>query len=381
MNLGRTGQIFVKKEGTYADPAVTFAATDALRHVSLGEGFSPFNREVSPEKTAAAGVATRLDRRQTAELSALECLIRPSGTLNTVPEADEIYECAFGARTNVTLATTVSSAGSATGAVVASAGALAVGDAVLLTRNSVNYVRWLTVVAGTTLAWEPALPTAIVNGETVKGCITYKLTTSLALSLAFAHYLTDFHRLLLGVGADKFGMVFDANLEPRFSLSGPAADQKTGVAVPAQPGAFTSVGGNPPSGMVGEMIIGAGPTAYKFKKLAVSIENTLKARADEYGVAVATEVYRNGRRNVTISLESYAQDQAALYDLAAAGTPQAVMKQTGRTQGNIIAVRLPKVDFDVPSTDDPDEAVSWAFTGTALCTADGLNDECVLAIA
>src|SRR5262245_33860107 len=98
LNLGRTGRLYYKKESSYANTGVTFSATDALRHVALQMAFQPFNRVISPEKTAAAGVASRFDRRQSAELASLEAVLRPSGTLNTVSDADEIFECAFGAK-------------------------------------------------------------------------------------------------------------------------------------------------------------------------------------------------------------------------------------------------------------------------------------------
>jgi len=379
LNLGRTGRVYVKKESAYADTGVTFSATDALRHVELGMEFQPFNRVPSPEKTSAAGLATRFDRRLSAALGSLNAVIRPSGTLNTLPEADEIFECAFGAKTNVTLATTFSGTPTTTTGTVASAGTLAVGDGVLITRNSVKYVRVLTVVAGADLTWAPALPTAPTAGESLKGAVTYKCTTNLALSLAIAHYLANFKRLLLGVGADDLNMIFDANEEPRFELSGPAATQLSPTGVPADPGTFTTVGTVVPSGMVGELLVN--DTAYKFKHYEASLKNTLAVRNQEYGQAVATEVYRNGKREVMISFEAFVENQATLHDVAYAGTPVSILKQTGRTEGSIIACWSPKVDFDVPETDDPDEAVSWAFEGTALASAEGQNNELTLVLA
>lgn len=381
LNLGSAGKLFVKKEGTYADPAVTFAATDALRHISFIPAFQPLNRVISPEKTAAAGVTARFDRRRTAALSSLEAVLRPSGVLNTLPEADELFECAFGSKRNVTLSTTIAVAGAGTTTQddFTSVTGLAVGDAILLTRNSVKYVRVITAIAGSSVTWAPALPSAMADGESVKGCLTYSCTTTLGLSLAIAHYLANFKEMLLGLGANELTMTFDGNEEPRFSLSGQAADDKTATDVPAEPGAFTTVGGNPPSGLIGELLVNN--TAYLFKRCEVMLSNSLRARNSEYGVSVATESYRDGKREVKCSLTTFVENQATLYDLARVGTPVSILKQTGRTEGNIIALYLPKVDFDVPAIDDPDEAVSWSWTGTALATADGNNDEVRLALA
>lgn len=380
LQIGRKGQTYAKKEASYGVEE-TLAAANALRHIDLGFGFDPFNRVTSPEKKLSPGPVARFDRKQSAELSTLVALLRPSGTLNTVPEVDPILEAAFGTKTNITLATTVSAtpAPTTTGATVASAGTLAVGDMVLIevTGQTGLFVRKLTAVSGTALTWAPALPAAPATGDDLKGGITFKLTTALAVSLTIAHYLDNFNRELLGVGVNSLELSFDANEEPRLTASGPAANQRTGT-TQAKPGAFTTVGGNPPSGLVGELLID--DTKYKFKSLSISIANALAVRNQEYGVNAPTELYRNGRREISVSLEAFAETEATLYDLAEAGTRSSLLSQTGRTEGNIIGLYLPKVDWKVPGTDDPDEEVNWSFEGMALETADAKNDELTLGL-
>ena len=379
--IGRKGQVYLKKEAAYGVEE-TLAATNALRHIELGFGFDPFNRVTSPEKKQSPGPANRFDRKKSAELSTLVALLRPSGTLNTLPEIDPLLEAGFGSLTNVTLSTTVSAspAPTTTTATVASAGALAVGDAVLIAvtgQSSSPFVRVLTVVAGAALTWAPALPAAPASGDAVKGGITYVLTTDLAVSLTIAHYLSGFKRELLGAGVNQVTLGFDANEEPRMTVSGPAKEQLSGT-TQAQPGAFTTVGGNPPSGLVGELLIGN--TSYLFKNLEVSLANGLAVRNSEYGVNGATELYRQGRREITLSLEAFAETEATLYDLAEAGTNVSVLKQTGRTEGSIVGLYLPKVEFKVGETDDPEEEVSWSFSAMALESVDGANDEISLAL-
>lgn len=378
--IGRKGQLYLKKEAAYGVEE-TLTATEALRHIDVGFGFDPYNRVTSPEKKQSPGVVNRFNRQKTAELATLVALLRPSGALNTLPEIDPILEVAFGSKTNVTLATTVSASPSptTTGCTVASVGTLAEGDMVLIevTGQSGPYVRMLTDVTGSALAWAPALPAAPTSGDDVKGGITYKLTTDLALSLTIAHYVGSFKRELLGAGVNSLAMAFDANEEPRVTASGLAANQLTGTAQ-AKPAAFTTVGGNPPSGLVGELYIGA--TAYLFKKLDVTITNALVVRNQEYGVNTATEIYRQDRREVALSLDVFAETEATLYDLAEAGTNAALLKQTGKTEGNIVTVYCPTVEWKVPSTDDPDTEVSWNFSGMALESADAANDEISLGL-
>ncbi len=379
--IGRKGQTYLTKEDYYGVEQC-LASGNALRHIEIGFGFDPFNRVTSPEKKQSPGPANRFDRKKSAELATLVALLRPSGTLNTLPEIDPILEAAFGDVTNVTLSTTVEAAPSpsTTTSTVASAGTLAEGDAILISvtgRDDAPFVRVLTDVTAAALTWAPALPAAPSTGDAIKGGITYKLTTDLAISLSIAHYVSDFRRELLGAGINELAMAFDANEEPRATASGPAKEQLTGT-TQDQPAAFTTVGGNPPSGLIGELLIDG--AAYLFKSLEVTIANGLAVRNIEYGVNAASEVYRQGRREISISFEALAETEATLYDKAEAGDNVVLLKQTGRTEGNIVALYCPKVEFKVAETDDPDEEVSWGFEGLALESVDGSNDELTLAL-
>lgn len=381
LNIGRKGQVYLAKESGYGAEEC-LAAGNAVRHIEIQFGVDPFNRVTSPEKKQSPGPATRFDRKKSAELSTLVALLRPSGTLNTLAELDPVLEAAFGTLTNVSLSTTVEASPSPTtgGATVASAGTLAIGDAVLINiagHPRTPFVRVLSGVTGAALTWEPALPAAPSAGDTLKGGITYKLTTDLAISLCIAHYLENFRRELLGAGINELAMAFDANEEARVTASGPASEQLTGTAQD-EPGSFTTVGGNPPSGLIGELMID--DELYLFKNMEITISNGLVVRNQEYGVNAPSEIYRNGRREISMSLESFVETEGTLYDLAEAGTNVKVLKQTGKTEGNIIGIYAPKVEFKVPETDDPDEETSWSYTGLALETADGQNDELTLAL-
>lgn len=381
LEIGRTGQLYLKKEAAYGVEEA-LASSNALRHINVGFSYDPFQRVTSEEKKQSPGAVTRFDRRKSASLSTLVTLLRPSGALNTLPECDPVLEAALGSLTNVTLDTTVSAspAPTTTGATVASAGALAKGDAVLIAvtgQSNSPFVRILTDVSAAALTWAPALPAAPTAGDALKGGITYKLTSALAISLTIAHYLTNFKRELLGAAIDTLGLAFDANEEARLTASGPAADQLTGTAQ-AEPASFTTVGGNPPSGLVGETLVN--DTVYLKKSLEVNLTNSLRLRNQEQGVNAASEVFRAGRREIGVSLEAFAETEATLYDKAEAGTNVSILDQIGRTEGNILAVYLPIVEVKVPDQDDPDEEVSWSFSGMALESKDGENDELTVAL-
>lgn len=383
LQLGRFGQVYVVAESAFATHP-GHASADAVRHINFQASYDPKNKRHSPEKKQSPGRVVRFDGRETAALTALECLLRPSGTLNTLPEASEIIEAAFGSKTNTALSTTIASGAAVGGCTLTSGAGLAVGDFLSVVVSSVKYAVRLTSVAGAVVAWAPNLPSAPSVGAVVKCGITYKLTTALALSLSISHYLkkTDasagFKRGLLGVGIDKLSLMFDANEEARFTASGPAKTQTTG-STPAAPGAFTTVGGNPPSGMTSRLVIGTATEA-KFLKLQAELNNGLKVRNDESATSAATELFRVGRRDITLGLDMRLEDETLIYDQAEAGTNLAVFLQQGFTEGNILALALPQVEFKVPDTDDGDEEVNWPFKGMALESADGANDEAYLAI-
>lgn len=390
LQIGRQGQLYVVTESTYGT-IPTLNATDALRHKSIRMPFDNFNRRTILEKKQSPGhtTAQRTAQRKRAE-GTLEAILRPSGTLNTVPECDEVLTAAFGSKTNITLSTTVNAGtGAVGGATLAATTGLAVGDFVLITcpDGKRRLRQLLTIPGGGVVTWAPNLPAgqAPADSAAVKGVITYKLTTALAISLSAAHYLkfTDLSagrkRALKGWVIDKLGLAFDANDDPMFTASGPAKNVDD---APSQPGSFTTVGGQPPSGITGELLIG--DTAFPFLKLALEITNAMGLRnapgREEYGTDAATEAYRAGRREVSVSLDARAETDATLYDVAEAGTFPALFKQTGFTEGNCLAIRCPQVEFPVPDTDDPDTEVTDPYKGMALESADGANNEIYLAI-
>lgn len=379
LQISRKGKLYVVAEGAYNGAGPTFASADAVRHLDVGFAYDAFNRVNSQEKKQSPGQVVRFDRPVSASLERLNALLRPSGTLNTLPEASEIFEAAFGSKRNTTLSTTVASGGAAGGATLASGAGLAVGDAVLVTVSAIKYVVILDSVAGAVVTWSPDLPGVPSNGAAVKACLTYALTTDLALSLALYHILPNFSRLLTGAGIDKFAIKVNANEEGTFSASGPAAKQ-IATGLPSPPAAFTSVGNNPPSGLTGGLRIGTG--TYLHKNFSVDLTNNLKVRNQEANNdGLPTEIYRDGRREVMLSLDAFAETQATIYDLAVAGTPVKVLRQVGRTEGNIWAVYCPAVEWKVPDTTDGDNPADWAFKGHAYESSIDANDELRLVLA
>ena len=376
----RQGQVFVTNESTYGT-AIEQAATDAVRHTEFSASGSPFNRVNSPEKKQSPGVVYRFDRRGTASWS-LKALLRPSGTLNTLPEANKLLKAGFGAESNITLPTTVSAspAPTTTTATVASAVGLVKGQAILITVAGIKYMRFLTNIATAALTWAPALPGAPVTGAAVKGCITYGVTSALLLPLSIAHYTgadATLSRIVKGAVVDTLGLTFGHNGEPIVTFAGPAKSVTTPA--PTKPAAFTSVGTqNPPSGLTGGLYVGA--ALYRFEDLDIQIANGLELDMDNYGSDAAYGILPRHTQAITLGLKAKALDEAVIYDNAESGTPVAIMKQTGFTEGNIVGIYAPLVDFEVPDRDDGDPIPRWDFKGVCKESADSMNDSLYLAL-
>lgn len=388
VQIGRIGQAYAKKEAVFGTvPALS--AAEAFRHRSLTfPGSDVKNKRTIVEKKQSPFTMTqqRTVGRTTAGFN-LNAILRPSGVINTVPEVDAFLECAFGSKVNTVLATTVTGGGVVGGATLASTAGLAVGGPLLITcpdgKKRVRFI--LTLPGANAVTWAPDLPAgqAPANGAAVKSGLLYKLTSGLLLSMSIAHYLknTDgsagLSRVLSGAAVDKLTINFDANDDPMITVTGPGKLLDTAGA-PAQPGGFTMVGTQPPSGIVGEFLLGN--TAAKFLKLGIDLSTGVKLRNESYGYSSAEEVYRAGRSEIGVTLDMRAESEAALYDLAEAGTNVGAFLQTGFTEGGIIAVRMPACEFTVPDTDDPDEEVNFPYKGIAMESSDAALDALQLAI-
>src|SRR5882762_4718561 len=92
--LGRTGQLYILEEATYATAPVLLA-TSAFRHLSQKLSFDPRQLTKSPERHTDPSQRVLYTRRQKASFD-LKAQWYPSGTLNTVPESDLILKNALG---------------------------------------------------------------------------------------------------------------------------------------------------------------------------------------------------------------------------------------------------------------------------------------------
>lgn len=381
---GKRAQLYIAEESSFGTPP-TLLVTHAIRHLSASMDFNPYNRVYSAEKKLGPGRFALFDRRATAGGS-VEGLLRPSGTINTLAECSPILKAAFGSVVNTALATTVASGGTTTGCTLTSGTGATVGASVLITcPDGKKRARFLASVAGAVVTWAPALPSGQqpANGAAVKLGTVYKLTSALAISLCMARYLVeaDFTaghtEILKGWVIDRLSLMFPAIEEPHFSASGPA---QTKTDAPTIPAGFTQVGTNPPTAATAEVLIGT--TAMNLLQLGFELTNGMHMRNDEIGFSAPTQAYRMGDRDISLSLDQCieADFKAALYDLAMAGTLTTVFKQVGFTEGKIIAIYAPSVEFVPPTADVGDAEARFPFRGRVLEPTEDANGELLLGL-
>lgn len=373
--IGRIGRLYGAQEASYGTSAV-LAATDAVRHLNLAFGQNPRNRVNSPERHVHPSQIYRFNRRKTADWK-VDGIFYPSGTLNTVPDLDFALEALFGSKTNVTLATTIAvgGAGTVSADTLTSAAGLAVGDGLVFTHQDGNtYVRWITAVnTGTGVTtWAPPLPAALSDGQAVKGCLTYKLTTALLAtgSLNWAHYRTNVSYEMNGCAPESLKIMVDANDEIRFEMGGPA--QKRTRPAQTDPATFTVAGTTPPSGLTGYLRSDA--TAEEFLKASFELKNGIDLDNVAFGTSQAQAMFRRRKREVKIAVDTMVSNDTTLIDLAEASTDTALMVQCGLTPGSIIGWYCPVAELDTPTEPDNDETTVHAFSGLAKGSGAGNNE-------
>lgn len=365
--IGRFDQVYVKKEASFGTPP-TFAGSDAVRVSACKLNYNPTNMKVAEDRYLHPSPIDELQGRITADWM-LGGIFYPSGTIGTAPDHSEILECGMGAVAAPTpLSTTIASGPTTTGAVVASATGLAVGQAILINVTTGSpatgrVVRWLTVVAGTTLTWAPALPQAPAVGDTVKSTVTWSLATALPASLHIGRYKTSIAKAGQGALVNQLKLMLDANDVVRWEASGP---MQTRITAQTIPGTFVTAGTNPPTGIVGGMRIGS--SARAFLKMAITINNAMELQNEDFGTSSAYGYDRIGQRLINVELDTMFTDDTTLITAAEGASDNVLLAQCGNVEGKIIGIYAPKVRFDVPDDPDGDGKLQLAFKGLAKGT-------------
>lgn len=374
---GRLGRLYTNVESAFGT-APAIAAANALRHLEFTAEEDPLNRVASRERRRDPSLVSRFDRRESAGWNLSDAYLYPSGTILTKPEMAPILKAGLGAETVPTgAATTLSGTPTVTGGTLTASTGFAIGQMVLITTPTYGkLVRKVTNLVTTTITWSPALPEAPATSAAIKGGISWTPASDLPSSLFFGKYLNDsFSEFVYGAVVETLKITMDANEEIHLSASGPAQKVRTSGG-PAEPGGFTTIGGNPPSGILGTLSVGA--TALDFLKAEVEIKNAMRLiGANSYGQALPTGFERIGKRSLSLSIDAEMDVLATLFTPTETGVNKEIVIQTGNVEGSIWAIHFPAVDFTRPNVPDGDEALVLSYKGVPLGVLG--NDEITVA--
>jgi hypothetical protein len=378
--IGRTGTVYAAVEASAYGTSVTLASTDAIRHLDVKMNQSSKNRVNSPERHAHPSQVYRFNRRATADWL-IRGILYPSGTLNTLCDNSALLESFFGAKTSVSLSTTIKSggAGTTTADDLTSAGALAVGDAILIANNDgTKSVVVLQTVSSLSVTWLPALPAVLSDGNVVKGCVTYKMATAIPAtsSLNIAHYLTSKSYEIRGGIPENLRLTVDANDEVMWEMSGPAKNRTRNAQ--SKPGAFTVVGTTPPSGLTGYLQIGA--TREEFLKASFDLKNGFDVDNMAFGTSETQAYFRKGKREVSCVLDTMDSNDITMEDLGDSNANTTAMVQVGLTEGSIVGIWAPTLELNEADRADGDETLQHSYRGLCKSVVAG-NGELTLILA
>jgi hypothetical protein len=358
-------QAFVKEEspfGTLATPA----AGDGFRHQELSLD-KQLNRVPSPEKRGTPDRAQSRPGLPDTSFDLASGFWEPSGVLGTPSYMGPFLKNGFGAQHSLSLATTIASGAATTGATLASATGVQVGDSAIVTLASGarREITRIKSVAGAVVTWDtlsavPDAPGAVVFG------VSYSLASLVPTSLSIFKFHTagGFKEAVSGAFVNKMAFMLDGSKDVQLKLSGPARNRVlTGF---SQPGAFTTVG-SPASGLVGNVYVGG--TAFLVLSASIEVDNQSQIRRGEIGTGgLGTGIISHADfRNIQVTFSFYLED-TTLINQAEAVTTSTLRLLIGDTNGSMVGLVLPRVEFEIPKIPTSGGPKVVSITGQAYAT-------------
>lgn len=382
IETGALEQGYVKLETAYnVVPADALAGTDGIRILTLSLSGKK-NREPSPQKRGTPDRQASLPRRESASWNLSEIMWEPSGTLGTISNVGKLIKGGFGSNHVLSLTTTVSAAPSptVTTATLGSVTGIQVGDLIVFTVASGarrEVTRIATLPGGAAVTFDPLSVAPDSTGAAVVG-ITYSLASNITDSFAIYKYHNagGFKEAVYGSVVDQIQVMLDGTKEVTLALSGPGArygNAAGGATVQTKPATHVTVG-NPAGGMVGNFYVDG--TAFLVTSAKVSINNQLALRNKDLGTSFAAGIGgRSNLRDVTVEVTFFMED-TNLIGKAHSVTKGELRCIIGNTNGSMLLVVVPSVEFEIP--DIPSDIGLKEVTITGVAYAVNGNDQVIL---
>lgn len=368
-------QIFVKVEAAFKDTTYTgFAATDAILARTVGIT-AAHNRVPNREKRSTPDYVTDLPRLMSAAWN-LSAAWQPSGTIGIESDLAPLFTALQGTKrvSGSGVTTTVASGGAVSGAVLASATGLTVGDVVIVTTSAGREATRIASINTNTVTWSPSTSAVPSNGAAVVAGVNYVQSTAIPTSLAIGNYLGSIGESLAGAMVARASIGFTKSEEIVVSFDGPGAQYYADATKGTKPVSQTTVG-SPINGLVA--LANVNGYVFKLTGLTVSPTNPLALRDQDLGATYATEAFRSDRRDVSVQASFYVED-LRVANLATALTKGGLSVCFGNVNGAMVGAVLPSVLWEyVPLPSGETGPAIVTATGKAYASATG-NDSCVI---
>ena len=360
---------YCAKETTYGQ----LAAVTSVNRIPAVSMTAQHKRALSERKDKTgsrtwAGLPRGLRRHTTFELRSY---MRDWPNPQVLPPHGPLFEAAMGCPGNLWPGATPTTGTTASSVKFSSAHGLTPGKAVV----SNGEIRFVAAVADpTTVVLNAPFSTPPVAGVQLSPTANYHLATELPSVTLYDYWdpSTAVQRALVGAGVDRMTFKLNGDFH-EFSFSGMAQDlidgasfvsgQNGALAFPAEPTVNTD-GYSPVPGNLGQVWVGILPNQmFTVSAATIELRNNLETRNREYGTQLPSGLMP-GAREVVVSLELFAQDDAlttALYQAARQQDPVSMTFQLGQSAGQLAGIQIQSLVPDVPTFDDADKRLKWKF--------------------
>jgi hypothetical protein len=240
---------------------------------------------------------------------------------------------------------------------------------------SANEIRFVAAIGSpTTVVLNAPFSTVPAAGGGMQSAVTYSPASNLPTVSLFDYWTpsTAVQRVLRGAAVDEMEIAVNGDFH-EFKFSGLAQDVIDSSSFSAGAASLQSFPAEPAAGAFDYSIVPGnlgqawlGTTASAFFTVtgaSIGLKNNLETRSREFGSSLPLAI-APGRRDVSVSLELYSQDDSAtqaLYQAARQESPISVMFQLGNTSGQMTAVYLQSVIPTVPEFNDGQNRLQWQF--------------------
>lgn len=290
---------------------------------------------------------------------------------NAGPAYGPLFQSALGGTPAQYLGGTVASATDGANLAFSAPHGLVLGQAIA----SANEIRFVAAIGSpTAVVLNAPFSTVPGSGAGMQSAVTYSPASNLPTVSLFDYWTpsTAVQRVLRGAAVDEMEVSVNGDFH-EFKFTGLAQDVldsssfSSGAAslqsFPAEPAAgafdYSIVPGN-----LGQAWLGTTASAFfTVTGASIGLKNNLETRSREFGSTLPLAI-APGRRDVSVSLELYSQDDSAtesLYQAARQESPISVMFQLGNTSGQMTAVYLQSVIPTVPEFNDGQNRLQWKF--------------------